>query len=124
MAYQSQNKVLPNAVLSKAVLKAADMLGLNGKRLAEVLGVSASSITRMASGDYVLQKKTKEWELALLLVRLYRSIDAMVAGDDHSRLAWMNNSNTDLNGVPSALIGTVHGLVQTVDYVDAYRARV
>lgn len=124
MAHQPLNKVRPDTVLSKAVLKAADMLGLNGKQLAEVLGVSASSITRMTSGDYVLADKSKEWELGLLLVRLYRSIDAMVAGDEHSRLAWMSNPNTDLHGVPSTLINTVQGLVQTVEYVDAYRARV
>ncbi len=124
MAQQSLNKAKSEAVLSKAVLRAGDMLGLNGKQLAEVLGVSTSSITRMSSGDYVLAEKSKEWELGLLFVRLYRSIDAMVAGDEHSRLAWMSNPNTDLHGVPSTLINTVQGLVQTVEYVDAYRARV
>lgn len=124
MAQQSLNKAKSEVVLSKAVLRAGDMLGLNGKQLAEVLGVSTSSITRMSSGDYVLAEKSKEWELGLLFVRLYRSIDAMVAGDEHSRLAWMSNPNTDLHGVPSTLINTVQGLVQTVEYVDAYRARV
>ena len=58
------------------------------------------------------------------LVRLYRGLDALMASDERSLRAWMQNRNTALNDVPAKRILTVQGLVDCVSYVDAYRARV
>jgi len=111
-------------VLSKAVLRASEILGLNQAALAKILGISPSSVSRLHSGDYKLNEQNKEWELAALLVRLYRGLDALMASDEKSLRAWMQNRNTALNDVPAKRILTVQGLVDTVCYVDAYRARV
>jgi hypothetical protein len=114
----------PVAVLSKALLNASAILGLNRGLLGKVLGLSPASVSRLYSGQYRLTQDSKEWELATLLVRLYRGLDAMMASDETALLAWMQNPNRDLNGVPSERIATVTGLVDTVEYVDAFRARV
>lgn len=111
-------------VLTKAVLKAADILGLNQMALARVLGVSASTVTRMRASQYQLEKNSKGWELATLLVRLYRGLDVIMASDETALRAWMQGPNTDLHAAPAALIANITGLVQTVAYVDAHRARV
>lgn len=111
-------------VLTKAVLRAADILGLNQAALATVLGVSASSVTRMRAGQYQIEKNSKGWELATLLVRLYRGLDAIMASDEAALRAWMQGPNTHLHATPATLIASVAGLVQTVAYVDAYRARI
>lgn len=113
-----------STVLTQAVLRAAEILGLNQAALAEVLGVSPATVTRMAQGDYELREGGKEWELAALLVRLYRGLDAMMAADEEALLSWVNSLNNDLQAVPASHIRTVQGLVDTVEYVDAYRARV
>jgi hypothetical protein len=44
--------------------------------------------------------------LPLLLVRVYRSIDALAGTDKqkHNRMAWMRSPNTALGGVPAVLI--------------------
>jgi hypothetical protein len=60
--------------------------------------------------------------LAALLVRLYRSLDALVGNDDGRRRAWMTTHNDALNGVPRELIQRVQGLVATVAYLDGMRA--
>ena len=75
------------AVLTKATIRAADRLGLSQKTLANVIGLSESVVSRMRSGDYVLERG-KAFELAALFVRLYRSLDAIVSGDrkDSSRM--------------------------------------
>ncbi|QKT03148.1 XRE family transcriptional regulator [Ectothiorhodospiraceae bacterium 2226] len=112
------------AVLSKAVLGAARALGLAQAQLARVLGLSPASISRMQSGAYRLNPDAKEWELAALLVRLYRGLDAIVAGDEVALRAWMKNPNRDLDAVPAELVTAIPGLVRAVDYVDAHRARV
>lgn len=111
-------------VLTKATLRAAEILGLNQATLATVLGVSAASVTRMRAGQYQLEKNSKGWELATLLVRLYRGLDAIMASDEAALRVWMQGPNTDLHAAPAALITNITGLVQTVAYVDAHRARV
>lgn len=114
----------PSSVLSKAVVRAAEILGLKQTALAKILGLSAASVSRLYAGQYRLDPNGKEWELGTLLIRLYRGLDALMASDEAALRAWMNNKNNELNDVPTALIKQVSGLVTTVSYVDAYRARI
>jgi transcriptional regulator with XRE-family HTH domain len=111
-----------DAVLTKALLRAADLLGLSGSALARVLGVSEASISRLASGARTISPDTKEGELALLLVRLYRSLDTLVGADEKMRRAWMGGTSTALNGRPIDLIIRAEGLVAVVAYLDSMRA--
>ena len=110
------------AVLTKATLRAAAQLGLTNKALATVIGVSEATVSRMRSGDYTLQPGQKPFELAVLFVRLYRSLDAIVGGDDAVAGSWLKNRNTALDGEPLALIQTVPGLMNVIQYLDARRA--
>ena len=110
------------AVLTKATLRAATQLGLTNKLLATVIGVSEATVSRMRSGDYTLQCGQKPFELAVLFVRLYRSLDAIVSGDDAVAGSWLKNRNTVLDAEPLALIQTVPGLMNVIQYLDARRA--
>lgn len=110
------------AVLTKAVLRAAAHLGLTNKALAPVIGLSEATLSRMRTGDYLLQPGGKSFELAVLFVRFYRSLDAIVGGDDAVAGAWLRNENTALGSEPLALIRTVPGLVNVIQYLDARRA--
>jgi hypothetical protein len=110
------------AVLTKATLRAAGQLGLTNKALATVIGVSEATVSRMRSGDYMLQPGQKPFELAVLFVRLYRSLDAIVGGDDAVAGSWLKNRNTALDGEPLTLIQTVPGLMNVIQYLDARRA--
>src|SRR5450830_1477270 len=110
------------AVLTKATLRAAIQLGLTNKLLATVIGVSEATVSRMRSGDYLLQRGHKPFELAVLFVRLYRSLDAIVGGDDAVAGSCLKNRNTVLDAEPLALIQTVPGLMNVIQYLDARRA--
>ncbi len=109
-------------VLATATQRAAALLGLSGAGLARVLGVSEATVSRIGRGERGLPPDSKEGELALLLVRLYRSLDALVGNDEARRLAWMRSHNDALNGVPATLVLSAQGLVATVAYLDAMRA--
>lgn len=111
------------AVLSKAVVRAAGRLGLTNGKLADVLGVSAATVSRLHSGAYQLSENRKEWELGLLLVRVFRSLDSIV-GDESTAQAWMGSPNTALGGRPADLITQTEGLVRVVHYLDASRGRI
>lgn len=110
------------ALVTKAVLRAADRLGLTGKSLARIIGVSEASVSRMRSGDHALAEGQKPFELAVLLVRLYRSLDAIVAGDDAVAGAWLASHNAALEATPLALIQSVSGLANVIQYLDGRRA--
>jgi len=112
------------AVVTKAALRAAGLLGLSNKVLARIVGLSEASVSRMGTGTYALMPGEKPFELALLFVRFYRALDAIVHGDDEVARAWLANPNSALGGTPLTLIQSVSGLVHAVAYLDARRALV
>jgi hypothetical protein len=109
-------------VLTKAVLRAAAHLGVTNKSLSAVIGLSEATLSRMRAGGYALQPGHKSFELGVLFVRLYRSLDAIVGGDDAVAAAWLRNRNTVLGAEPLALIQTVAGLANVIQHLDARRA--
>jgi len=111
----------PSIVLSKAVARAAERLNISRALLAKILGVSAPTITRLYSGEYKLDKNRKEWEFALLFIRVFRSLDSIVGNEKTSHL-WLHSENRGLNGRPVDLIRETEGLVRVVHYLDASRA--
>jgi hypothetical protein len=109
-------------VVSKATLAAAERLGLTHRHLAAVIGSSEASVSRMQRGRGV-DPASKEGELALLFVRLFRSLDALVGGDDGRARAWLHGMNDHLGGIPADRIRTVEGLVDVIQYLDGMRGR-
>ncbi len=109
-------------VLAKASLSAASRLGLRHRELAEIIGTSEASVSRL-QGRRSLAPETKEGELALLFLRLFRSLDALVGGDDAKARDWLHAANNHVRGVPADRIRTVEGLVDVVQYLDAMRGR-
>jgi len=112
----------PGQVLAKATTRAAVLLGLTGAALARSIGLSEATVSRLLRGERPLSPASKEGELAMLLVRTYRALDALVGNDDRKRAAWMTSPNKALGGVPRELIQTVEGLVATLAYLDGQRA--
>ena len=111
-------------VLTKAALRAAERMGVSNKVIARIVGLSEASVSRMGTGAYTLAPGDKAFELAVLFVRLFRSLDAIVGSDDAAAQAWLRSDNRALGGVPVDLIREPAGLVRTVDYLDAARARI
>lgn len=109
-------------VLSGAVLRSSELLGLSRAALARVLGVSEAGVSRLAKGARAIDPASKEGELALLLVRLYRSLDALVGNDAAQRLRWLEGYNRGVNGRPVELIERAEGLAGVVAYLDGMRA--
>lgn len=110
------------AVLTTAVRRAAMRLGIQQKDLARILGVSAATVSRLGAGR-TIGPDAKEGELALLLIRVFRSLDAMVGGDEQKARAWFWARCAPLAGVPADLVTTVTGLVSVAGYLDALRGR-
>lgn len=112
------------AVITKATLRAADMLGVTAKALSSVIGVSEATVSRMRKQEFALEAGSKPFELAVLFVRLFRSLDAIVGGDESVARSWLRNENTALGATPIDKIVTISGLVDVIAYLDARRALV
>ncbi|MBZ9602470.1 MbcA/ParS/Xre antitoxin family protein [Phyllobacterium chamaecytisi] len=111
------------AVVSKALLRSAELLGLTARELSTVVGLSEPSISRLKRSESSGGPLTgKSYELALLFIRLYRSLDAIVGGDDSVARQWMRTDNTMLGGKPLNRIKTIDGLAHVLAYLDARRA--
>ena len=105
-------------VLSKALLNAGKTLGLSQTELGEIVGRDRTSFARG------LEPASKSGELALLLIRCYRSLFALVGGRPKDMRHWMHTLNRDTGGVPAEQIKRVQGLTRVVEYLDAMRGRV
>jgi hypothetical protein len=78
----------------------------------------------MSKAAYLLDHSRKEWELALLFVRLFRALDSITAGRAEDAKTWLFSHNHSLAGHPAEMLGNVLGLVSVVDYLDSVRGRV
>lgn len=124
MATQLALQADQGRVLSEAVARVAACWKLTNDQLGAVVGISAATASRLRSGSYQLQRAEKAFELGQYLVRLFRSLDALMGSDDAASMSWLKSENIDLGGRPIDLIRTIRGLSDVADYVDDYRARV
>ncbi len=114
----------PEAVANKALLRAADQLGIAAAVLAQILGTSEATLSRVRSGTRSIALASKEGELALLFLRVFRSLDALMGGNSEQARAWLHAENAHLRGVPLERIKSVQGLVDVAEYLDALRGAV
>jgi uncharacterized protein (DUF2384 family) len=104
-------------LVAKACGRAAQALGLSREELSAVVGKHRTSIERTG-----LDPGTKEGELALLLLRVYRSLHALVGGDPALMRHWMEQPNRHLDDQPPRqLLARIEGLTRVAGYLDALR---
>ena len=107
-------------VLSKATIRAADLLGISQAMLAAILGISSPSSSRLWHGKYFLTENTKTWELACLFVKIYQLLNEMVGGNANTAKQWLNNHNQALMDRPLRLLSDIQGLTRVYQYLDFY----
>jgi hypothetical protein len=101
-------------VLATAFLKAGKELGLNQSVLEVIIDRNRSSIGRGG-----IDPETKSGELALLLIRVYRSLFVLMGGNGAQIKHWMQTPNLHTGGVPAEQVRSIPGLVKVVEYLDA-----
>lgn len=110
--------------LSTAVARVASFWKLTNQQLGAILGLSVASAGRLREGKFALDPRSKSFEVGQYLVRLFRSLDALMGSDDQAARDWLRTPNLDLEQRPIELLSTFTGLARVCDYVDAFRARV
>jgi uncharacterized protein (DUF2384 family) len=119
---QPNSAISDSGLIAKALVRAAEKLKVSNKVLSRIIGVSEATVSRMKKGEYPLESGQKPFQLAVLFVRLYRSLDALTGGDDEVSARWLSSPNIALDGAPIELVQSVSGLVNVISYLDARRA--
>lgn len=110
-------------VVTKAVVNAMRLLQLTQQELASLLHVSPATASRWVNGASELSPDSAEGQLALLFLRVFRSLDTLVGGDAQKARAWLRAENQHMGGIPLHRLKTPEGLVHVADYLDAMRGR-
>lgn len=107
-------------VVAKALIKVKEGLSLSSELIGQIIGTDASTVSRIGKkGDI---KDNKALEAALLLIRVYRSLFALVGGSKPAMIHWLTTQNIDFNQQPPIdCMKSWVGLVDVVQYLDAMR---
>ncbi|MFO6422536.1 antitoxin Xre/MbcA/ParS toxin-binding domain-containing protein [Motilimonas sp. KMU-193] len=119
MSAVQQTVATPEQVLAKALLNVGEQLALNKTELAAVIGIHRTGLSRLTS----LDPKSKQGELALLLIRLARALYASTGGDKQWMRHFMQSHNKITRGVPKEQIKSIQGLMTVLRYLDGIRGK-
>jgi hypothetical protein len=110
-------------VVSKALARAVDYWGISNKQLGDYCGLSEATVSRLKHGNYTLSYASKPWQLGVMVLRIFRGLDAYMGGHKENERAWLSAYNHALGGVPLALMANPEGLTHVVQYVDYMRGQ-
>jgi len=106
-------------VLATAFLNAGKELGLSQSVLVEIIDRDRSSISRNG-----ISPNTNSGKLALMLIRVYRSLFVLMGGNNTHIKHWMVTQNLHTGGIPAEQVRDISYLVKIVEYLDAMRGKV
>ena len=109
------------SVLMKAFNNACTELGIGKAIAGKIIGVNRSTLSRKGSAGF--DPESKQGELSLHFIRIYRSLFAISGGDKNFMHHWFSSPNKALGGKPENLVQTVIGLMQVNEYLDAMRGK-
>lgn len=110
-------------VLTKALCNLSKLYSLSGKDLSQIIGISESGISRITQGTKFISPQSKEGEMALLLLRIYRSLNAMLGNNHEKAQLWLNSPNKYFHNKPIEEMKSIPGLIGVLNYLDAMRGK-
>lgn len=110
-------------IFTKALVRTAEYLSLTCLELSAILGPSGATFSRVFNRTTFIDPSSKEGQLALLLIRLYRSLNILFGGNIKQCELWLRSKNKHLGGMPIQLIQSIEGLVLAVRYLDVMRGK-
>lgn len=107
-------------ILTKALLRMVTLLQLNRQDVSAIIGLNEVSLNCLFSGQKnFIDPLSNEGQLAILLIRLFRSLDTLFGGNAEQCRLWLRSNNKHLDTAPIELIKTIEGLVRCIQYLDA-----
>lgn len=121
MSTVRSNIPVSEEVVAKALINTKKELELSNEVIGKIIGVNASTMSRIVKNRQI--KNAKTLEASLLLIRVYRSLYAILGGSHEAMRHWLTTQNKHLRGTPILQLQEMVGLVNVVQYLDAMRGR-
>lgn len=109
-------------ILMKAYVNAYKALAVPSLQASKIIGVDPSTLSRKSNKGFAVD--SKQAELQMHFIRLYRSLYALGGGDTEFMQHWFSTYNKVLKGTPNELCLKIDGLLKTNGYLDAMRGKV
>jgi hypothetical protein len=109
-------------VLAEALLNVQTNLQLTQKDLSEIIHTSTATISRLKTKGSGIAPESAEGQFAVNFIRIYRSLSALLGGDDQQCREWINNYNDHLDSTPLDLLkNNMQDFQKVLIYLDAMR---
>jgi len=118
-AVRKNNATNDRQVLNKALFNAAEAMGISKAEAAGIIGRERTGIVRDG-----IDPNSKAGELALMFIRIYRGLYAVVGGDQDNMRHWVATENQYFGQSPRQMMDSCQGLVRVLMYLDAIRGKV
>lgn len=105
-------------VLGRSLLAAAEELGVSKADIGAIIGRNRTTIDRNG-----IDPDSKAGELALMFIRIYRSLFALMGGDRDNMRHFLRTNNLGTHGVPAEQLHNIQGMVTVCTYLDAMRGK-
>lgn len=109
-----------SVVLRKALQRAGEELGLTAQEVAQAVGKSRTFF-ESARAQTRIDPHTRQ--MIALVLRLHRSLSALVGEDITLMRHWIATANRHTGGCPREQLQNPEQLVELVQYLDAMRGR-
>lgn len=107
-------------VLRKSLQRAGEELGLTAQETAQAIGKSRTFFEQARAHSRI---DLHTQRMIALVLRLHRSLSALVGDDTALMRHWINTANRHTGGVPREQLQDPEQLVELVQYLDAMRGR-
>lgn len=107
-------------ILAKAVLSAAERLGLNKEQIAVILQLDSSTLSKT---ELELDPDSEQDEHALLLIRIYISLYALTGENIDWIQHFMKTINHGTGGIPMQQIYSPSELATVLKFVEAMQEK-
>lgn len=71
-----------------------------------------------------IDSQSKDGELSILFLAIYRALFALMGGDNANMRHWLMTENHHLSGIPLEQMGSIEGLVRVGQYLNAMRGKI
>lgn len=107
-------------LLRKALQRAGEELGLSAQETAQAIGKSRTFFEQGRSHTRI---DLHTQRMIALVLRLHRSLSALVGDDTELMRHWLTTPNRHTRGIPRQQLQDPEQLVELVQYLDAMRGR-
>lgn len=115
-----KQSTIQSGVVAKALTNVIDEFSLSPESASQILGIDLNMITKQSIEQCL--KDSDSLELALMLIKIYRSLYAIVGGSQSAMTHWLTTDNRDFHGhSPLEQMRCQNGLTEVARYLETMK---